>query len=161
MLDPHREIQALIDNFVDDMSELARRIAIEQLKIAFGVGAKLVVPPMKFATPTMKLAPGKFAAPAAARTTRARRGQREIEALRGKLLAAIAEQPGRRAEDINAALGTRTAQIAQPLRKLVAERLVRTEGARRGTRYFAVTPEVHNGRRAPSESAVATEESPS
>jgi len=141
MFDPHREIQALIDTFVDDLGELAKRIAIEQLKIAFGVGAKLPAP-IKFTAP--KLAAAKFAPPA---RTRARRGHREIEALREKLLAAIAEQPGQRAEDINAALGTRTAQIAQPLRKLVAERLVRTEGARRGTRYFSAASDLQNGRR--------------
>lgn len=145
MLDPHREIQALVDNFVADLSDLAKRIAIEQIKIAFSAGAKFVPP----------------VAPIAVRATRARRGQREIEALRSKLLAAIAEQPGRRTEDINAALGTSTAQIAQLLRRLVADRLVRTEGARRGTRYYAATADVHNGRRsATTESAATTEESP-
>lgn len=122
MLDPHRELQALVDGFVAELSDLAKRIAIEQLKTAFGTGEQplAVTPP-----------------PRAGRT---RRGHREIEALRDKLLAAIAEQPGRRAEDINAALGTSTPQIAQPLRQLVAEHLVRTEGTRRGTRYFAVGP---------------------
>jgi hypothetical protein len=121
MLDPHREIQALVDNFVADLSELAKRIAIEQVKVAFGVGGKLA------------------AAPASnQRVTRARRAPREIEALRDRLLAAIAQQPGLRTEDLNAALGTRTSQIGQPLRRLVAQHLVRTEGARRGTRYFAI-----------------------
>jgi hypothetical protein len=150
MLDPHREIQALVDNFIANLSELAKRIAIEQLKAAFGVGAKLA---------GTKLAPIPVAMPASkpARASRTRRGQREIEALRGKLLAAIAEQPGRRAEDISAALGTRTAEIAQPLRRLVADRLVRTEGARRGTRYFTTSPvDTQNGRR--GEAAASAEE---
>ena len=141
MLDPHREIQALVDSFVADLSELAKRIAIEQLKAAFGAGTKLAAPPP---------------VPVPVRPSRARRGQREIEALRGKLLATIAAQPGRRAEDINTALGTKTAQIAQPLRRLVVERLVRTEGARRGTRYFVVgSADIQNGRRATVEAAAA------
>ena len=90
-----------------------------------------------------------------------RRGQREIEALRSKLLAVIAEQPGRRAEDINTTLGTKTAQIAQPLRRLVADQLVRTEGARRGTRYYVVGPaDVPNGRRPTSEAAASADASP-
>lgn len=140
-MDPHREIQALVDNFVADLSELAKRIAIEQLKAAFGAGTTVSAPPR---------------VPVPVRRSRARRGQREIEALRGKLLATIAEQPGRRAEDINTALGTRTAQIAQPLRRLVVERLVRTEGARRGTRYFVVgSADIQNGRRATVEAAAA------
>ena len=100
------------------------------------------------------------AAPAPARATRGRRGPRgprgrdrrgsdEINALRGKLLSVITENPGRRAEDISAALGTKTAEIAPPLRRLVADRVVRTEGARRGTRYYlASPPEAQNGRRA-------------
>lgn len=90
-----------------------------------------------------------------------RRGQREIEALRNKLLAVIAEQPGRRAEDINTALGTKTAQIAQPLRRLVAEQRVRTEGTRRGTRYYVVAPaDVPNGWRPTSETAASADASP-
>ena len=126
MLDPHRELQALVDDFVAELSDLAKRIAIEQLKTAFGTGAQRADVP--------------FASTPPPRAGRTRRGHREIEALRDKLLAVIAEQPGRRAEDINLALGTSTPQIAQPLRHLVAEHLVRTEGTRRGTRYFAVGP---------------------
>jgi hypothetical protein len=167
MLDPHREIQSLVDNFVADLSELAKRIAIEQLKAAFGVGAKLAGTKLA----GTKLAGTKLAGTklgsvklpplpiptARSRASRARRGHREIEAIRDKLLAAISEQPGQRAEDISAGLGTKTAVIAQPLRKLVAERLVRTEGARRGTRYYsASSPEAQNGRRA--EAAVSAEE---
>lgn len=138
MLDSHQKIQALIDSFVADLGEIAKQIALEQLKTAFA---------------SVKLAPlpaASAAAPASARGGRARRGQREIEALSSKLLAVISDNPGCRAEDINGALGTKTPQIAQPLRRLVAERRVRTEGARRGTRYFAVGPaEVQNGRRPP------------
>ena len=71
----------------------------------------------------------------------------------------ISDNPGCRAEDINSALGTRTPQIAQPLRKLVSDQLVRTEGARRGTRYFAVpAAEVQNGRRPGPEAAASVEE---
>ena len=144
MLDPHRELQALVDGFVAELSDLAKRIAIEQLKTAFGPdgqdGDPLAVTPPP-------------------RTARTRRGPREIEALRDKLLAAIAAQPGRRAEDINAALGTSTSQIAQPLRQLVAEHLVRTEGTRRGTRYFAVGPAELQA--VPHDEVAAVEEAPS
>jgi hypothetical protein len=209
MLDPHREIQALVDNFVDELSELAKRIAIEQIKLAFVVGAKLPAgaPARPSAGPgtrpsagpgtRLSAGPGtrpsagsgarpsagsgarasagsgargsagsgarasagsgarasagsgaKLAPPAPDRASRARRDQREIEALRDKLLAAIAEHPGRRTEDLNAALGTKTAQIALLLRRLVADKQVRTEGARRGTRYFpGGAADGQNGRR--------------
>jgi DNA-binding MarR family transcriptional regulator len=76
------------------------------------------------------------------------------------VLAAIAERPGQRAEEINSTLGTRTPEIAQLLRRLVADQLVRTEGARRGTRYFATGPaDVQNGRRAP-EAVASVEDTP-
>src|ERR1044071_6379115 len=143
MLDPHRKIQALIDSFVADLGELAKQIALEQLKTAFG-SVKLA--PLPLSSPT--------SSSGSARSGRSRRGQREIEALRSKLLAVISDNPGCRAEEINGALGTRTPQIAQPLRRLVAERLVRTEGARRGTRYFAVSgSEAQNGRRSAADAA--------
>ena len=152
MLDPHRKIQALIDSFVADLGELAKQIALEQLKTAFGSVKLAPLPP-----PSSSYASSSSSSSSAARRSRARRGQHEIEALRTKLLTVISDNPGCRAEEINSALGTRTPQIAQPLRKLVAERLVRTEGARRGTRYFSVAPsEVQNGRR-PMEQAASAE----
>lgn len=157
MLDPHRKIQALIDSFVADLGEIAKQIALEQLKTAFGSVKLAPLPP-----PSSSSSYSSSSASSASRRSRARRGQHEIEALRSKLLTVISDNPGCRAEDINSALGTRTPQIAQPLRKLVAERLVRTEGARRGTRYFAVGPtDVQNGRRPQtSEASVNADEPP-
>jgi hypothetical protein len=145
MLDPQRELLALVDNFVADLSAIVKRFALEQIKAAFGIGVKVASPPPLSSSSASSSSSGPE------RASRARRGQREIEALRGKLLAAIAERPGRRAEDINTTLGTKTPQIAQLLRRLVADQLVRTEGARRGTRYFATAPgDMQSGRRADS-----------
>lgn len=140
MLDPQREIQALVDSFVDNLSELARRIAIEQIKAAFAVGAPSLPPYSNVATSSSASSTAKAASPpangAAAPARRGRRPAQELAGLRERLIAAIGQQPGRRTEDLNAALGTETAQIAPVLRKLVAEQTVRTEGARRGTRYY-------------------------
>src|SRR5687767_1163175 len=135
MLDAHKEIQALVDNFVTELSALARRFAIDRISATFGLGVQLAPRP---ALQPRAISPAPLAPTPTAPLTRpgrARRGQREIEALRGKVLAVIAQRPGRRAEDINSMLGTRTPQIAQLLRRLVTDQLVRTEGARRGTRY--------------------------
>jgi predicted HTH transcriptional regulator len=166
MLDPHRKIQALIDSFVADLGELAKQIALEQLKIAFGSVKLAPLPPPSSSSyssySSSASSASSVSSAAAARRSRARRAHHEIEALRNKLLTVISDNPGCRAEDINSALGTRTPQIAQPLRRLVAERLVRTEGARRGTRYFAVGPtDVQNGRRpAGAEAAASADEPP-
>lgn len=167
MLDPHKEIRALVDTFVADLGDLAKRIAIEQVKTAFS-GVRLT--PMALLAAPARLsggAPSHSSSHSSShsqshsgsqpRSSRARRGQREIEALRGKVLAAISERPGRRAEDINSMLGTRTPEIAQLLRRLVADQLVRTEGARRGTRYFATASGDAPGGRRSAEPAVAEE----
>lgn len=142
MLDPQREIQALVDTFVADLSQLAKRIAIEQIKAAFQFGAPSLPPysasaPLASSSPTFALT--SPAAPAAKGRGRRARDNRDVEGLRDKLVAVITEQPGQRTEDLNAALGTETQQIAPVLRKLVADQHIRTEGARRGTRYFVNT----------------------
>ena len=46
MLDPHRKIQALIDRFVADLGELAKQIALDQLKTAFGSVKLAPLPPL-------------------------------------------------------------------------------------------------------------------
>jgi hypothetical protein len=154
MLDPHRKIQALIDSFVAELGELAKQIALEQLKTAFGSVKLAPLPPPFSPSPSV-------ASSAAARRGRGRRAQHEIEALRSKLLTVISDNPGCRAEEINSALGTRTPQIAQPLRRLIADRLVRTEGARRGTRYYVTgATDVQNGRRASAADAAASADEP-
>ena len=162
MLDPHRKIQALIDSFVADLGELAKQIALEQLKTAFGsVKLAPLPPPSASASYSASASSVSSASSAASRRGRGRRAQHEIEALRNKLLTVISDNPGCRAEEINSALGTRTPQIAQPLRRLVADRLVRTEGARRGTRYFAVgSTDVQNGRRSAAPEAAASADEP-
>ncbi|HMG20750.1 MAG TPA: hypothetical protein VK607_05515 [Kofleriaceae bacterium] len=158
MLDPHRKIQALIDSFVAELGEVAKQIALEQLKTAF-FSVKLA--PLPLSSPRSPRSSRSPSPPSPSPASRARRGQREIEALRSKLLTVISDNPGCRAEDINGALGTRTPQIAQPLRRLVAERLVRTEGARRGTRYFTAGPaDVQNGRRQQAEASASADEPP-
>jgi hypothetical protein len=143
MLDPQREIQALVDTFVADLSQLAKRIAIEQIKAAFQFGAPSL-PPYSSSAPSASspfalTSPAPAASAGRGRGRRGARDNRDLEGLRDKLVAQITEQPGQRTEDLNAALGTETQQIAPVLRKLVAEQHVRTEGARRGTRYFVNT----------------------
>jgi hypothetical protein len=169
MLDPHRELQALFVGFVDRLTEIAKRIALEQVRLAYG---SVKLPPVRSSSSAASPAPSSAASASSStaaasssgrtRRGRGRRAPQEIEQLRDKLLTVISDNPGCRAEDINRALGTRTPQIAQPLRRLVADRLVRTEGARRGTRYFAAAApaEVQNGRRPPAEVVTGSGDEP-
>lgn len=52
------------------------------------------------------------------------------------MLEHIAAHPGVRIEQINASLGTATKELALPLRQLVDAGTLRTEGQRRGTKYY-------------------------
>jgi hypothetical protein len=269
MLDPQREILALVDNFVADLNQLARRIAIEQVQTAFATaGTKLPSLSAPPAAPSRGRGPsGKRAAaspspaaspsgggrgrrrsrdaaihdrepvskrerepvskrerdpatkrdPAGKRAAAGKReaagkratptNQRELPfparepaasprvpreaapparepadeprgaasapapssprsqdappsgaALRGELIATIGERPGLRTEELNAVLGTTTLQIARLLRQLIAEQQVRTEGARRGTRYFPSAVDAAAIRR-PAEAGAMTEDS--
>ncbi len=49
----------------------------------------------------------------------------------------MGKNPGLRIEQINKQLGTTTKSLALPIRKLVAEKRVKTKGAKRSTAYFA------------------------
>lgn len=56
--------------------------------------------------------------------------------MREALLAHVHANPGQRGEQIAAALGTDVGTMRLPMRKLIAERKVRTEGQRRGMTYY-------------------------
>jgi hypothetical protein len=55
-----------------------------------------------------------------------------------RLLAYIKANPGKRAEEIAAATGLRTQLLSLPLKKLVADKKVKTSGVARGTTYSVV-----------------------
>lgn len=81
--------------------------------------------------------PGRAAAPARpkARAKGAKRTPDELEALTKNVLAHIKRNPGQRVEQIAAALGTSTKELALPIIKL--GKALKTQGQRRGTKYSA------------------------
>ena len=60
----------------------------------------------------------------------------ELKALADKFVAFVAKNPGLRIEQINAQLGTTTKDLALPIRKLIAENVIRGKGEKRSTVYF-------------------------
>lgn len=69
-----------------------------------------------------------------------KRPRAEIAKLRDRVVAFIVEHPGMRIEEINDKLGTQTSDLALPIRQALAEKLIRTEGERRGTTYHGPKP---------------------
>lgn len=107
-----------VSSFVAQVTDLARRAAIEQVQSALG-GVSAV------------------------RSTR-RRGQTggkrapdELDRLRDAFIAFVTKHPGLRIEQINKQLGTTTKDLALPIRKLVADGTIKTKGKKRSTTYFA------------------------
>jgi hypothetical protein len=66
----------------------------------------------------------------------AKRAANEIEKLKSAVHSFIKDHPGQRIEQINGQMGTRTSDLSLPLKKLISEGAVRTEGDRRATKYF-------------------------
>jgi hypothetical protein len=66
----------------------------------------------------------------------AKRPPGEISQLKEKVFSYITSSPGQRIEQINKELGTSTRELSLPLKKLISEGAVRTEGEKRATTYF-------------------------
>jgi hypothetical protein len=67
----------------------------------------------------------------------AKRGADELEQLSARFVQFVRDNPGLRIEQINKQLGTTTASLALPIRKLIAEGKITVKGQKRSTTYFA------------------------
>jgi len=67
----------------------------------------------------------------------AKRGADELEQLSARFVQFVHDNPGLRIEQINKQLGTTTAALALPIRKLIAEGKITVKGQKRSTTYFA------------------------
>lgn len=119
--------------FVAEIAELARQQAFETLSSALASGqGRGRGRPRKNGLP---LAP-----PGRGGRGRDRSGNRrspdEIDRASQSLLAEIQANPGLRVEQIGRTLGAATKELTLPLKKLLSQRVVRSEGQRRATRYF-------------------------
>jgi hypothetical protein len=136
MPDFHSQLASAVTSFIAEVTALARKAAMETL------GSALDGP---VAAPATRRAAGGSPTPAAApvpATSRralpkgAKRPAGQLAGLRVTLVEFVKANPGQRVEQINKALGVSTKDLALPIRKLVAGGELRTEGAKRATKYF-------------------------
>lgn len=117
-------IQAALDSLVDAIRSELRQEFLSALGGA---------PPAKRGA--RKAVRAAAPARAKARSKGAKRTPEELEALTKNVLAHIKRSPGQRVEQIAAALGTTTKELALPIIKL--GKALKTQGQRRGTKYSA------------------------
>jgi hypothetical protein len=126
-------IRSRVEAFAEELSALIRDSAMETVRDALGGGG---------AAPRRGARGGRVAASTApVRAGRREKGQKrdpdEIERLTGRLLDYIKGNAGQRIEQIAAGMGTVTKELNLPVKKLIAQKSLKTKGQKRATQYFA------------------------
>lgn len=125
------DIRTLVSDFTIQLEQTIRRTALEQVQQALSG--------MTGSAPARR-GPGR--PPKAAGTVRraAKGGKRDaasLDEMGAALLAFVQSNPGLGAIEIAEAVKADVGTIRLPMQKLLADRKVRTQGQRRGTKYFA------------------------
>jgi hypothetical protein len=134
MSDFQNEMNRAVQGFVAQITELARRAAIDTLESAFGGRAARAGAPAAVAAVTAASF-GRVGRPRGGRG--AKRTSADLEALSERFASFVKANPGLRIEQINKQLGTTTKDLALPIRKLISEGVVSAKGQKRSTTYFA------------------------
>jgi hypothetical protein len=138
MADFQNDMNHAVQSFVAQVTELARRAALETLGSAFGGGApraRGVSRNGDGGSPAVEtVVVGRAGRPRGGRG--AKRTAADLEAMCEKFAAFVKANPGLRIEQINKELGTTTKDLALPIRKLLADKVVASKGQKRSTTYF-------------------------
>jgi len=127
------EMNRTVQSFVAQISELARRAALDTLESAFGGRTAPSAGRAAAPSPTAS-APVRVGRPRGGRG--AKRTSEDLEALSGQLASFVKSHPGLRIEQIIKELGTTTKDLALPIRKLLADNVITSKGQKRATTYF-------------------------
>jgi hypothetical protein len=133
MSDFQNEMNRAVQGFVSQITELARRAALNTLESAF-TGR-----PGSNGTTPVRATQTDAGVPRAGRPRGGRGAKRtpaDLEVLSEKFASFVKTNPGLRIEQINKELGTTTKDLALPIRKLLANGMVSTKGQKRSTTYF-------------------------
>jgi hypothetical protein len=122
--DFQQQMNQIVQRFMEDVAALARREAVAALASMFGDRGG-------------RNPRGASWAPAGG-PRGARGGKRtpaELDALAERFITFVRGNPGLRIEQINRQIGTQTRDLALPIRKLIADGVIRAEGHKRSTTY--------------------------
>jgi hypothetical protein len=120
------ELRSKIDSFLDELSGLIKKSALDAVHAALGNG---VAPKRR--------GPGRprGSTKAAARAD-GKRIPEQVHADAERIASYVRANPGSRLEQIAAGLGTGSQELKLPVIKLLASRTLRKTGQKRGTQYF-------------------------
>jgi len=131
MSDFQNEMNRTVQGFVAQITELARRAALDTLESAFGGRGGRGAANGSAAIAAL----GRLGRPRGGRS--GKRSPADLEALSDRFGAFVKANPGLRIEQINKELGTTTKDLALPIRKLISDGAIATKGQKRSTTYFA------------------------
>lgn len=120
------EIRNRVESFVAEISALIRQAAVD--------AAVNALTGQRGASVAGKRGP-KAGAAAKKEGGRIRRTEAEIQQTMAKVLGYIDSHPGSRSEEIRAALHYSAPQMADALKRLMAEKSIKAKGQRRATTY--------------------------
>jgi hypothetical protein len=126
------EMNQAVEGFVAQITELARRAAMDTLESAFGGRAG------RAGSTRAAVAAATDGAASGGRRRGGRGAKRTAEDLAGlseKFATFVKANPGLRIEQINKELGTTTKDLALPIRKLIADKMISAKGQKRSTTY--------------------------
>ncbi len=132
-----QEIQSRISAFLDELSGLVKRQALEAVHEALGQSAPARRGPGRPRKVTVRRGRRpKAMAKRAIRGKRIRRSPEDLAKLQTSVMAQVRSKQGQRLEEIGRALKTDTAVLKRPVAMLLAAKKLKTTGAKRGTKYF-------------------------
>ncbi len=127
------QIRDRIDAFVQELSELIRKAAVDSVTKALDADGELA--------PAIRVRPAKGLAGSGLRERGGKRTPDEIANTTRTVLKFVEANPGQGVEQIAKALALPTKELTLPIKKLIAAKQITTEGQKRATKYFPAAAE--------------------
>jgi hypothetical protein len=149
MSDINSQIQARVEGFVNELSQLVRQAAIDAVadvlkvdaprRAAAAAAPPRLAPPARIPAPKGRpagKAPTARATAAAKRRAGEKRTPAELNQITDRVGDYIKSNPGQGIEQIAKSLTTSTKELTLPVKKLLGEKKIFAKGQKRATRYF-------------------------
>ena len=133
-------IRSSIDNLVAELTDLIRESALETVREA--LTNELIPMPRSVGRPRKKSGrgpgrPRKTGGTAKKSGKRVRRTMEDLEGYADRIQGYVQSHPGIGVVAISKGVRLTTKDVKRPIQMLLADKRIRTEGAKRGTTYFA------------------------